>query len=319
MLILDQRGSGLLMLGGIYKRFRSLPTIAQIVLALLALGLAVALSPLSLFLAATTFVVSVAVLLYRLLTRRPLGPWIPVAVCSFLLIFVFVPTTDALYGTSEQEPEEEEASTPTNTEETPEEEPPAEETPPPRGTDTTDAVVDEVLQEKPKPTDPDERIRFNLEEALPDGQDVRAAVRTDANGCRDVQANYQTNFMGTLEELLGVAETTLRSEMETLYKAVYGDGLTRQYVCRLTVNAYGTLYDDYGQASLELFYTTHMDRATADRINWQDTASVNFPKLWTVDYVHPEVEEKVAQQDAEQALDCLQRGGLFDFDWLQCP
>jgi hypothetical protein len=223
----------------------------------------------------------------------------------------------ALSGTAEQS-QEEQASTPTNTEETPEEETPKEETSL-RNTDTADAIESDVLQEKPKPADPDERIRFNLEEALKGGEDVRAAVRTDANGCRYAQANYQTNFMGSLEEILGVAETTLQWEMETLYKAVYRDELTRQYVCRLTVNAYGTLYDDYGQPSLELFYTTHMDQATANRINWRDTDNVDFPKLWTVDYVHPAVGEKVAQQNAEQALDCLQRGGLFDFDWLQCP
>jgi len=66
-----------------------------------------------------------------------------------------------------------------------------------------------------------------------------------------------------------------------------------------------------------------MDGATANRINWRETEGfsprVNLSELWTQDYIHPEIEAEIAQENLEQAADCLDEGGFFDFDWLECP
>ena len=54
-------------------------------------------------------------------------------------------------------------------------------------------------------------------------------------------------------------------------------------------------------------------------MNWSNASSVNYTDLWQVEYVHPQLEAERVQDNAQQALDCLQEGGMFDFDWLECP
>ncbi len=44
---------------------------------------------------------------------------------------------------------------------------------------------------------------------------------------------------------------------------------------------------------------------------------VEFPSVWKLNYIHPAAEAEIAQQEAEDALDCAVAEGIFD-NWL-CP
>ena len=140
------------------------------------------------------------------------------------------------------------------------------------------------------------------------GDDVKVSIQRDQAGCRQVSASYTTTDA-----------TYIDTEMRNAYQAVYGDERTGPVTCGLTLYAYGTLTDRYGQSSLVHLYTTHMNRDVADRVNWEQPYVARLEELWTTDYVHPTAQAEIDRENAEQVLDCLQQGGIFDFDWLECP
>ncbi len=116
----------------------------------------------------------------------------------------------------------------------------------------------EEQEERQKPTAPDERIRYILQKEMGKnsvdeqgndvlGDDVDVFIQPGQNGCRQVTTNYWTT-----------GPTSIETEMRSAYEAVYGDARIRQVTCSLTVNAYGTLHDRYGQSSTQRFYTTHI-------------------------------------------------------------
>lgn len=225
--------------------------------------------------------------------------------CLVLLV-IFIAFLGALIGGSS---EEDEQVSSTETEET------TEETKTEEATERTYEESFEEKEERKKPTDPDERLRYNLQEDLtrqsPDDrpvEDVPVSIEADQNGCRHVSASYTT-----------LGSTWIETEMRGAYETVYGDERTREVTCSLSLYAYGTLTDRYGQESLVHLYTTHMNRDVADRVNWDQPYMARLEELWTTDYVHPTAQAEIEQENAEQVLDCMQQGGIFDFDWLECP
>lgn len=159
------------------------------------------------------------------------------------------------------------------------------------------------------PRTPEETVLASIEEETraPLEDDVRVLMETDQNGCNLVQLSYKT-----------VGATSIAYEMERFYRAIYG-GQYGNSMCNVTVTAYGTLTDRFGQEYSEALYQTTLGGDVADRINWSNSSQADFPSLWTVDYVHPSAQAEIDQANAEQALDCVQEGGMFDFDWLECP
>ena len=59
----------------------------------------------------------------------------------------------------------------------------------------------------------------------------------------------------------------------------------------------------------------------ANRINWNNPYEVDFPSLWTVNYVHPSVEAEIERSNLKQAIDCSQSNGIFDsiLEAFKCP
>jgi hypothetical protein len=81
-----------------YRRFRTLPVIVQVILVLLVIGLLVVASPLSVFLATLALLISLFAWIYRLVRRRPSRGWGLAALASLILLIIFSTISQALYG-----------------------------------------------------------------------------------------------------------------------------------------------------------------------------------------------------------------------------
>jgi guanyl-specific ribonuclease Sa len=169
---------------------------------------------------------------------------------------------------------------------------------------------------------PEERIRAIVEympqfEKLQPDDPERVWVRFyNNNGCLDVLVKFRDSG-GTLG--LGTRADWFEATMWQVYKAIHSDRAAHEAVCDVYVEAYGPITDDYGQEREEKLYETSLSRDTAQRVNWSNADAANYTELWQVEYAHPEVEAERIQGNAQQVLDCLQEGGMFDFDWLECP
>jgi hypothetical protein len=118
--------------------------------------------------------------------------------------------------------------------------------------------------------------------------------------------------------LWGTTTDAITTEMADVYRAIYKDPETRAAVCNARVAAYGTLTDSYGQEHAEELRVTIIPGDTADKVNWSETASVDWPKVWTTEYTAPEVQAEENKNAMEQAIDCATDSGFGDLDWLQC-
>ena len=106
--------------------------------------------------------------------------------------------------------------------------------------------------------------------------------------------------------------------MGDFYKSIYSDKQLANSVCSMTVNANGDLIDRYGNRNNEMIYSTTLDRATGNRINWENLYSVNWPSVWKINYKHPAVDKAENEEAVKEAVDCLEDEGLFDID-IGCP
>jgi hypothetical protein len=59
--------------------------------------------------------------------------------------------------------------------------------------------------------------------------------------------------------------------------------------------------------------TLSPESADEDVAHWSDTLMVDFESLQKVEFIHPDVEANIAQEEAREAVDCMQDEGLFDF------
>ena len=176
-------------------------------------------------------------------------------------------------------------------------------------------------QELAKARTPEERIRAiveNMPQFAPlepnDPKQVWVSLYKDS-GCLNVLVKYRDPGIS----FFGSQADWIESTMWSVYEAIHSDAVAHEAVCDVSVEAYGETTDDYGQVTEELLYKTSLSRDVAARVNWSNASSVNYTDLWQVEYVHPRLEAERVQNNAQQALDCLQEGGMFDFDWLECP
>lgn len=163
----------------------------------------------------------------------------------------------------------------------------------------------------PQPRTPEERIRAAVKKdsVEPEKEFPRIAVERDQGGCYRVTVRRIDTSGDPGQMEFG---------MESVYEGVYSDPALRKRVCSVSVNTWAELTDDYGQSTQEKVYSTSMDQATAQRVNWKESYMVEFANVWKTDYVHPAVEGEKSKQAAEEAIDCAQDEGLFDVDAF-CP
>ena len=58
-----------------------------------------------------------------------------------------------------------------------------------------------------------------------------------------------------------------------------------------------------------------MGQQTMEKINWDRQGSVNFVRLYALEYMTPSAEANISQENARHAMDCVQDEGMFDFDF----
>jgi hypothetical protein len=244
----------------------------------------------------------------------------------FVLVVVFIAVLGTLIGGLQQGSEDAEQASSTDTEETPEEETVEEVAKTEEVAEKTSQSYEEQAERKkpirPEPRTPEERVRANVEDMPafeklePDDPQQVWVDFYDDNGCLDVLVKYRDTGV-TFG--LGTQADWTEAQMWQIYKAIHADRATHEAVCDVSVEAYGDITDDYGQVTEEMLFETTLSRDVAARVNWSNAASANYTELWQVDYVHPQLEAERARENVGQAVDCLQEGGLFDLDWLECP
>ncbi len=308
----------------------ALSATAKVLVGLVGLGAVVLLSPVLGGLAALAFVVSALVATAKGLRGRPARGWGLTAVASVALILVSNGISNAVYGPTEEaaapeateqertEPEggkkEEEAKVAPVEGKTAEAEavkaevkPPAEE----KASAEEKTAPPPEPAPPPKPQTPEEKLRTRIEKAFIEPKDIQSMQLQDSGaGCYDVYVG----FLATQGWTGGGTIDGVEYQMQEVYKAAYSDENLASRVCAVTTEATGELTDNRGNVSKETIYTTSMDNATADTINWANDVSVNFPSVWALQYEHPSVTQQRAEDQVRDAVDCAQDDGLFDFD-----
>lgn len=305
--------------------FISLSGRAKAITVVVALMLAIVASPLFAALALATMMIGFIVFVAQLATGNAWLRWAVVFAASFIVVLVCTPLSFALYSGQKEPVAEQENTSEQNTEDT-ELEPTVGERvkPKPERAEreseniANENTAPEEAQVEPQPAPappappptPEQRLRSKITATFiePRREIMDIAISGDANGCRFATVNYKADGSDLIEY-----------QMEEVYRASYGNNNLRPLLCNIEVNAYGTLTDDYGQNTQVLLYSTNIDRATAQRINWSnDALMVEFPNVWTVNQIHPAMEAALAQQEAERVIDCAEDEGLFDLD-IDCP
>jgi hypothetical protein len=160
----------------------------------------------------------------------------------------------------------------------------------------------------PPPHDPEERILYFLKKKrydLAEAGGTQVVVQTTPAGCKSAVVNYKTTFVGS----------SLPSEAADYYKAILGDVELRNEICFVRTNAYRSAHDKYGNEKRVRLLTTSMGQRTMEKINWDRKGSVNFVRLYDMEYMAPSAKADIAQENARHAMDCLQDEGMFDFDF----
>jgi Glucodextranase, domain B/zinc-ribbon domain len=134
----------------------------------------------------------------------------------------------------------------------------------------------------------------------------RVYIVRDARGCGYINVEFYEQDVESMEY-----------NMEQIYESVYKNRELSRNVCNVKVSAFQKLQDDYGQTFMTKTYETSMNKATANKV--RDWLMVEQPKIWTVNKMHPVVEEELAQNAVEHAADCAEDEGLFDMQPLDCP
>jgi hypothetical protein len=134
---------------------------------------------------------------------------------------------------------------------------------------------------------------------------TQVVVQTTPAGCKSAVVNYKTTFVGS----------SLPSEAADYYKAIFGDVELRHEICFVRTNAYRSAHDKYGNEKRVRLLTTSIGQRTMEKINWDRKGSVNFVRLYNLDYMAPSAKADIAQENARHAVDCMQDSGMFDFDF----
>jgi hypothetical protein len=87
-----------------------------------------------------------------------------------------------------------------------------------------------------------------------------------------------------------ISDALRRQDMEKdirdIFEAIYTSGLI---VSEVEVSGYFPLVDGSGNTSRTLVVTGTMDAGVAAKIDWNNTSTVDFMKLWTETSRHPDL------------------------------
>jgi hypothetical protein len=171
----------------------------------------------------------------------------------------------------------------------------------------------------PRPRTPEEQLRSKIQKVFSpeptEGPKILQDLQIQNNNgqCYDIYVKFRG------EAPLGSNYDYIEFRMEDIYKAAYLERDLANRICTVKTEATTELTDKRGNTSRETALITSLDRATAATLNWKNVDNIDFPSVWSVEYESTSLQQEKAQDAIDQAVDCADNGGLFDFDFLQCP
>ncbi|THU36107.1 hypothetical protein FAM09_22245 [Niastella caeni] len=151
----------------------------------------------------------------------------------------------------------------------------------------------QVKEEKPTSLTPEEAIKAIIQKELkgennndkPFLRDINVAME---NNKAFVIINYNANENLTAH----LTQVGIKSKMSDLYYKLYKSG---QPIGAVSVCAYMTLTDKYGNKTDDIVYTTRLENEEAAKVNWSEDDSmvknVILPKVWSTLFLHPALSE----------------------------
>lgn len=171
----------------------------------------------------------------------------------------------------------------------------------------------QAQQAPKKPMTVEEKIRQKVGETFttPNESIENMTIQDDGAGCYSVAVTHKAtpNLLSA-----GVHTAGLELHAQDIYTVLYSDTELANVVSNATVDATTELTDQYGNVSNEVVYSTSMYSVTANQLNWQNPYGIDFPSVWTLNYIHPSVEQQMVEEQLQKELDCAQDDGLFDAD-----
>lgn len=115
------------------------------------------------------------------------------------------------------------------------------------------------------------------------GSLVTAEVFETARGQEEGLYNVNIRFNGEDSWSPSMTKKTIAWQMQDVYQGLYEAKLNiRDIYCFASLK----LTDQYGQESVMVVYKTSLERAIAEKINWDRKRSLDFDNIWDVDFVH---------------------------------
>ncbi len=103
---------------------------------------------------------------------------------------------------------------------------------------------------------------------------------------RDVQIKFNANDNLTSN----LVQVGIRSKMSDLYYKLYNSKLP---ISSVTISAYLSLTDKYGNQADDIVYTTILKSDEAEKVNWKaeefTVKSIVLPQLWSTTYIDPAI------------------------------
>lgn len=339
----------------VWERVKALTIGKKIMIAGVAIVLAIALSPVLAAVSGGAFMLGFIILIARLVRRDPLKTWGIAVSALFVGMLVFGSVAVAFYGPGAGAPssksaekdsatqseidkakreadeaklakekaekeaaeaKEEAAAAKKEAEEAKSAKPEVQPEPKETATGNATPVKAESKPAAPPkaPQTPEDKLRSKIQKTFIEPKDIRNIQMTDSGaGCSNVSVAYNATGLTSSGTVSGI-----ELQMQDVYEAAYRDKNLANTVCGVTVDAYGELVDNLGNTTQEKIYSTSMDRPTGTSINWNNSYAVDFPTVWTLNYMHPAVESQIAQDKVKKAADCANDDGLFDID-IDCP
>lgn len=151
------------------------------------------------------------------------------------------------------------------------------------GEATEEQPVQEAAEEEEPAIEqtPEEHLQALIEEELGDRlRDVSILTGPQGGYALVVEFNASDAFTS------GMIRRAIERDMQETYQALYTSGESMDNV---GLAAYFPMSDQFGNESMEPVYRTNLDAATADSVNWDNGARIQWNAVWDENFLHPEL------------------------------
>lgn len=137
----------------------------------------------------------------------------------------------------------------------------------------------------------EEKIQYLVEQQLKGDNNLDRPYLRNVSLTKQVDGGWGVfiDFNASDNLSKNLRKTGIESDMSELYIALY----TSDYnVTSVVISAYFPLVDKYGKETEGIVYKTYLDKAEADKVNWEaDSSTLKLqilPSVWTTSILHTE-------------------------------